>query len=61
MSQRPVDLWPDWEISRLSLPEVDTDDRVILLGAHDDDAMVGSALTYEPLKDNTHLGRSMST
>ena len=28
MSQRPVDLWPDWEISRLSLPEVDPDSRV---------------------------------
>ena len=56
MSQRPVDLWPDWEISRLSLPEVDPDNRVVLLGAHEDDGMVGSALTFLPLRDNTHLG-----
>jgi len=56
MSHRPVDLWPDWEISRRSLPEVDPDARVALLGAYAGGAMVGSALTYEPLKDNTHLG-----
>ena len=55
-SQRPVDLWPDWEISRLSLPAVDPDNRVVLLGAYAGDAMVGSALTVQPLKDNTHLG-----
>jgi GNAT superfamily N-acetyltransferase len=56
MSQRPVDLWPDWEISRLSLPEVDPDHDVVLLGAHVDGAMVGSGLTVLPLRDNTHLG-----
>ena len=56
MSERPVDLWPDWEISRLSLPEVDPDNRIVLLGAYDGDAMVGSGLTVLPLKDNTHLG-----
>jgi GNAT superfamily N-acetyltransferase len=56
MSQRPVDLWPDWETSRLSLPEVDPDNRVILLAAYADGVMVGSALTFEPLEDNTHMG-----
>ncbi len=56
MSRRPVDLWPDWEISRLSLPEVDPENRVVLLGAYEVDAMVGSALVFMPLKDNTHLG-----
>ena len=56
LSERPVDLWPDWEISRLALPEVDPDSRVVLLGAYDGDAMVGSGLTAQPLKDNTHLG-----
>jgi GNAT superfamily N-acetyltransferase len=56
MSQRPVDLWPDWEISRLALPEVDPENRVVLLGAYAGDAIVGSALTFQPLKDNTHLG-----
>ena len=29
---------------------------MVLLGAHVGDAMVGSALTHEPLRDNTHLG-----
>ena len=56
MSQRPVDLWPDWEISRRSLPQVDPDNRVDLLGAFAGDAMVGSALAVLPLEDNTHLG-----
>ncbi len=56
MSHRPVDLWPDWEISRLSLPQVDHDSDVVLLGAYDGEAMVGSALTFLPLRDNTHMG-----
>jgi GNAT superfamily N-acetyltransferase len=56
MSRRPVDLWPDWEISRRSLPQVDPDNLVVLLGAYADDAMVGSSLVVVPLKDNTHLG-----
>jgi GNAT superfamily N-acetyltransferase len=55
MSERPVDLWPDWEISRLSLPQADADNRIVLLGAYDGDAMVGSVLAVLPLKDNTHL------
>ena len=54
-SERPVDLWPDWEISRLSLPELDPDNRIVLLGAYDGDAMVGSGLAVLPLKENTHL------
>ncbi len=56
MSHRPVDLWPDWEISRLSLPQQDPENRVVLLGAHAGAAMVGSAIVFLPLKDNTHLG-----
>jgi GNAT superfamily N-acetyltransferase len=56
MSGRPVDLWPDWEISRLALPEVDPDHDVLLLGAHVGETMVGSGLTVLPRKDNTHLG-----
>jgi GNAT superfamily N-acetyltransferase len=56
MSHRPVDLWPEWEISRLSLPKVDPDNETSLLGAYAGDQMVGSALTVLPLKDNTHLG-----
>jgi GNAT superfamily N-acetyltransferase len=56
MSHRPVDLWSDWEIARLALPQVDPDNEVALLGAYAGDAMVGSGLTFLPLKDNTHLG-----
>jgi len=56
MSHRPVDLWPAWEISRLSLPEVDPETRVVLLGAHDGGTMVGGAIVQLPLVDNTHLG-----
>jgi GNAT superfamily N-acetyltransferase len=55
MAHRPVDLWPDWEVSRYSLPQPDPENRVDLLGAYDDDTMVGSALAFMPLKDNTHL------
>jgi GNAT superfamily N-acetyltransferase len=56
MSTRPVDLWPDWEISRLALPQADPDNRVVLLGSYSDDAIVGSSLVFLPLLDNTHLG-----
>jgi GNAT superfamily N-acetyltransferase len=56
MSHRPVDLWPDWEVSRFSLAEADPDNRVDLLGAYSGDTMVGSALVFVPLKDNLHLG-----
>jgi GNAT superfamily N-acetyltransferase len=56
MSHRPVDLWPDWEVSRFSLAQGDPDNRVDLLGAYAGDTMVGSALVFVPLKDNLHLG-----
>jgi GNAT superfamily N-acetyltransferase len=56
MSQRPVDLWPDWEVSRFALAEADPDNRIVLLGAYDGATMVGSALVFVPLKDNLHLG-----
>jgi GNAT superfamily N-acetyltransferase len=56
MSSRPVDLWPDWEISRHALPQVDPHVRTTLLGAYDGDTMVGSGLAALPLQDNTHLG-----
>ena len=57
MSQRPVDLWPDWEISPALAPgggpgEPGGPAR----GPRRRRAMVGSALTLEPLKDNAHLG-----
>ena len=55
MSHRPVDLWPDWEVSRLSMPEVDPETDLVLLGAYAGDAMVGCALIFMPLMDNTHL------
>ena len=54
-SHRPVDLWPDWEISRLSLPEVDVDNRIDLLLGRDGGEVVGGALLFVPLKDNTHM------
>jgi GNAT superfamily N-acetyltransferase len=56
MSTRPLDLWPDWEISRLSLPEVDAERRTVFLGAYDGGRMVGGGLVVLPLADNTHLG-----
>lgn len=56
MAHRPVDLWPDWETSRYSLPQLDPENRIDLLGAYLGDTMVGSALVYLPLADNTHLG-----
>ena len=56
MSHRPVDLWPDWEISRFSLAQADADNRIDLLGAYAGDTMIGSALVFVPLKDNLHLG-----
>jgi GNAT superfamily N-acetyltransferase len=56
MSHRPLDLWPDWEVSRYSLPEDDPDNRIDLLAAYDGDTMVGAALVFRPLKDNLHLG-----
>jgi GNAT superfamily N-acetyltransferase len=55
MSTRPVDLWPDWEISRRSLPQVDPDHRIVFLGAYAEGAMVGGSLVVVPLKDNTHM------
>ena len=56
MSERPFDLWPDWEISRRSLPEPDEDHDTVLLGAYVGGTLVGSGLTILPLRDNTHLG-----
>jgi GNAT superfamily N-acetyltransferase len=56
MSTRPVDLWPDWEISRLALPQVDQDRDSVFLGAYEDDVMVGGGIAMLPLRDNTHLG-----
>jgi GNAT superfamily N-acetyltransferase len=56
MARRPVDLWPDWEVSRYSLPQADPDNRIELLGAYVDRTMVGSGLVFLPLKDNLHLG-----
>jgi GNAT superfamily N-acetyltransferase len=56
MSHRPVDLWSDWAVARFALPQVDPDNEAALLGAYAGDAMVGSGLTYLPLKDNAHLG-----
>jgi GNAT superfamily N-acetyltransferase len=55
MSHRPVDLWPDWEVSRHSLPQGDPDNHVTLLGAYDGATMVGGGLAFLPLKDNLHL------
>jgi GNAT superfamily N-acetyltransferase len=56
LSHRPVDLWPDWEVSRYSLPQADPDNRIELLGAHYGDSMVGGAMVFLPLKDNLRLG-----
>jgi GNAT superfamily N-acetyltransferase len=55
MSHRPVDLWPDWEVSRYSMPQPDADNDLVLLGAYDGSGMVGAALVWLPLKDNLHL------
>jgi GNAT superfamily N-acetyltransferase len=54
-AHRPVDLWPEWEISRYSLPQADPDNRIDLFGAYVDGVMVGSGLAFLPLKDNLHL------
>ena len=56
MSTRPVDLWPDWEISRHALPQVDEERRTVFLGAYEDGAMVGGGLVLIPTTDNTHIG-----
>jgi GNAT superfamily N-acetyltransferase len=55
MAHRPVDLWPDWEISRRALPVPDPDGRSVFLGAFDGDTLAGTAHVAFPLKDNVHL------
>ena len=54
-SHGPVDLWPDWEVSRHALPQVDPENRSVLLTAYDDGRPVGSGIIVVPLADNTHM------
>lgn len=53
-SNGPVDLWPDWEVSRHALPQVDPENRSVLLTAYDEGRPVGTAVVVLPLEDNTH-------
>jgi GNAT superfamily N-acetyltransferase len=54
-SGRPLDLWPDWEQSRLSLPEPRAHSRTRLFGAFEGDRMVGAGLLDLSDADNLHL------
>ncbi|QIG41797.1 GNAT family N-acetyltransferase [Nocardioides anomalus] len=47
--------WPEWEISRHALPQVDEHNRLALLGGYEGDEVVGTALVVMPLRDNTHF------
>ena len=54
-SGRPLDLWPDWELSRLALPEPRSHGRTRLFGAHQGGRMVGAGLLDLSDQDNLHL------
>ncbi|MEJ7795984.1 MAG: GNAT family N-acetyltransferase [Nocardioides sp.] len=54
-AERPIDAWPHWEVSRVTLPRRRTDLARTLLGAFDGDRVVGAAAVVQPLLDNTHL------
>jgi GNAT superfamily N-acetyltransferase len=53
-AERPYDVYPAWEHSRVALPEVNAERDLTLLAAYDGDAMVGIAASELPLLDNTH-------
>jgi len=54
--ERPLDVWPAWEISRQALPMTRTDGRLVLLLAERDGVAVGSGMVFLFRHDNTHLG-----
>jgi len=54
-SERPLDLWPDWEQSRRSLPEPRAHNRTRLFGGFQGDRMVGAGLLDLSDRDNLHL------
>ena len=54
-SGRPLDLWPDWELSRRALPEPRSHARTRLFGAYEGDRMVGAGLLDVSDQDNLHL------
>jgi GNAT superfamily N-acetyltransferase len=54
-AERPHDFFPPWILSRVALPRHNAEVEVVLLGAFDGDAMVGSALMHLPLLDNLHM------
>lgn len=54
-SGRPLDLWPDWGLSRRALPEPRSHGRTRLFGAHEGGRMVGAGLLDVSDHDNLHL------
>ena len=56
-AERPLDLWPDWAESRITLPEPHPHGRVRLFGAFEGARMVGSGLLYVNDADNLHLAQ----
>jgi GNAT superfamily N-acetyltransferase len=54
-SQRPVDLWIDWEDARRRWPLPGIDQDIRFLAAFDENRVVGAARMDLPERDNTHL------
>ena len=54
-AERPVDAWPDWEISRRALPMPRTDGTLVLVAAFEAEAPVGTGMVFLFRTDNTHL------
>jgi GNAT superfamily N-acetyltransferase len=59
-ADRPLDLWPDWAESRLTLPEPHSHGRLRLFGAFEGERMAGSGLLYLSDADNLHLAELMA-
>jgi GNAT superfamily N-acetyltransferase len=56
-AERPLDLWPEWEESRRTLPEPHSHGRTRLFGAFEGARMVGSGLLHVNDADNLHLAQ----
>lgn len=54
-AERPVDLYPAWEFSRVALPAANPEFETVLLAARIGDEVVGQASLQLPQNDNTHM------
>lgn len=55
--ERPFDAWPPWAVLRTALPLPRNDARVTLFTASRDGRVVGAAMLFLVLLDNTHLAQ----